>query len=158
MTDDLKPDGKTARTLVGRTLDHYRVTAAIGQGGMGVVYRAEDTRLGREVALKVLPEAVAGDEERRRRFIREARAAAVVDHANIATVYDVGEAEGCVYLAMELVDGTTLRERLAVGPLDPPEATHVARQSRSASPAPTSAASCIATSSPTTSWSRATAA
>jgi serine/threonine-protein kinase len=128
VTDDHhKPSGKTG-DLVGRTLDHYRVVARLGQGGMGVVYRAEDTRLGREVALKVLPEAVAGDDERRRRFIREARAAAVVDHANIATVYDVGEADGCVYLAMELVEGTTLRERLAVGPLDAPEATHVARQ------------------------------
>jgi serine/threonine-protein kinase len=114
--------------LVGRTLDHYRIVAQLGQGGMGVVYRAEDTRLGREVALKVLPEAVAGDDERRRRFVREGRAAAVVDHANIATVYDVGEAEGRVYLAMELVEGTTLRDRIAAGPLDPPEATHVARQ------------------------------
>ncbi len=126
--DDHKPGGTTSGDLVGRTLDHYRVVGRIGQGGMGVVYRAEDTRLGREVALKVLPEAVAGDDERRRRFIREARAAAVVDHANIATVYDVGEADGCVYLAMELVEGTTLRDRLAVGPLDTPEATHVARQ------------------------------
>jgi serine/threonine-protein kinase len=149
--DDQKPSGKTSATfeallravdvetrppraraapadLIGKTLGHYRVVARLGQGGMGVVYRAEDTRLGREVALKVLPEAVAGDDERRRRFIREARAAAIVDHANIATVYDVGEAEGCVYLAMELVVGTTLRDRLAAGPLEAPEATHVARQ------------------------------
>lgn len=118
----------TADDLVGRTLDHYRVVARLGQGGMGVVYRAEDTRLGREVALKVLPDAMAGDDERRRRFIREARAASMVDHANIATVYDVGEADGCVFLAMELVEGTTLRDRLAAGPLEAPEAKHVARQ------------------------------
>jgi serine/threonine-protein kinase len=113
--------------LCGTVLDHYRVVAKLGQGGMGVVYRARDERLGRDVALKVLPASLARDEERRRRLVREARSAAAVDHPNIATVFDVGEAHGRVYLAMELLSGTTLGARLAAGPLEKAEAIRVAR-------------------------------
>jgi serine/threonine-protein kinase len=93
----------------------FRVLARLGQGGMGVVYRAEDETLGRQVALKILPTAFAADAERKRRMLREARAAAAVTHANIATVYEVGEADGRVFLAMELVEGTTLRALLGEG-------------------------------------------
>ena len=81
------------RDLIGQTLGHFRVEAKLGEGGMGVVYRASDETLRREVALKVLPDSVARDDERRRRFLREARAAAAVTHPNIATVYEVGEAK-----------------------------------------------------------------
>jgi tRNA A-37 threonylcarbamoyl transferase component Bud32/tetratricopeptide (TPR) repeat protein len=96
--------------MIGTTLSHFRILAKIGEGGMGVVYRAEDERLRRPVALKVLPPDLVGNEERRLRFLREARAAAAVTHPNIATIYEVGEADGVVFIAMELVEGKTLRE------------------------------------------------
>src|SRR5580692_9295119 len=101
--------------LVGEKLAHFRIEAELGEGGMGVVYRATDEKLRREVALKVLPESFARDEERRRRFLREARAAAAITHANIATVYEVGEADGHIFIAIELVEGETLRARLEKG-------------------------------------------
>ena len=122
MTDEHEDD------LVGETLAHYRVDAKLGQGGMGVVYRAEDTRLGRPVALKVLPAHVADDPDRRARFVREARSAAAVNHPSIATVHDVGEDRGRVYIAMELVEGSTLRARIKRGVLDAGEAARIARQ------------------------------
>ncbi len=102
-------------TVIGRSLSQYRITAAIGAGGMGEVYRATDTRLGRDVAIKVLPAATAADPERRKRFEQEARAASALNHPNILTVYDIGEADGTTYIAMELVEGRTLRELLAAG-------------------------------------------
>jgi serine/threonine-protein kinase len=108
-------------------LAQFRIVARIGRGGMGIVYRAEDEKLRRTVALKVLPSAFTQDEERRRRFLREARSAAAITHPNIATVYDVGEADGRVFLAMELVEGETLRDRLARGAMPPAEALRVAR-------------------------------
>src|SRR5271163_3354148 len=98
--------------LVGRSLAHFRIDAELGEGGMGVVYRATDEKLRRQVALKVLPESFAKDEDRRRRFMREARSAAAVTHANIATVYEVGETDGQVFIAIELVEGETLRARI----------------------------------------------
>ncbi len=101
--------------MIGRSLGQYRVTASIGAGGMGEVYRASDSRLGREVAIKVLPAATAADPERRQRFEQEARAASALNHPNILTVYDIGEADGTTYIAMELVDGKTLREIVAAG-------------------------------------------
>ena len=113
---------------MGTTLGHYRVVAQLGRGGMGIVYGAEDSRLGRAVALKVLPASIAGDGERRRRFLREARAAAAINHPNIATIYEVGEADGRLFLVMERIEGTTLRERLAGPPLDQTEALRLARQ------------------------------
>ena len=101
--------------MIGRTLSQYRITAAIGAGGMGEVYRATDTRLGRDVAIKVLSAATASDPERRQRFEQEARAASALNHPNILTVYEVGDAEGTTYIATELVEGKTLRELLAAG-------------------------------------------
>jgi serine/threonine-protein kinase len=98
--------------LIGKSLSHFRIDAKLGEGGMGVVYRATDERLRRVVALKVLPDALASDPERRRRFLREARAAAAVTHPNIAAVYDIGEADGHVFIAMELLSGET-PERLS---------------------------------------------
>ncbi|HEV2423241.1 MAG TPA: protein kinase [Terriglobia bacterium] len=99
--------------LVGNTLSHYRITAAIGKGGMGEVYRATDTKLGREVALKFLPEAFALDAERMARFQREAQVLASLNHPNIAAIYGLEEANGQRSLVMELVDGPTLAERLS---------------------------------------------
>ncbi len=106
--------------MIGRSLGQYRVTASIGAGGMGEVYRATDTRLGREVAIKVLPVSTAGDPGRRQRFEQEARAASALNHPNILTVYDVGEADGTTYIAMEFVEGKTLREILASSEALPP--------------------------------------
>ena len=101
--------------MIGRTLSQYRITAAIGAGGMGEVYRATDTRLGRDVAIKVLPAATASDPDRRQRFEQEARAASALNHPNILTVYDIAETDGTIYIAMELVEGKTLRELMASG-------------------------------------------
>ena len=104
-------------SLVGRQLGAYRIGASIGAGGMGEVYRAEDTRLGRDVAVKVLPAAWAADAQRRLRFEREARAVAALNHPNICTIHDVGHDQGLDFLVMELVDGDSLATRLAKGPL-----------------------------------------
>jgi serine/threonine protein kinase/Tol biopolymer transport system component len=101
--------------VIGRSLAQYRVTGSIGSGGMGEVYRATDTRLGRDVAIKVLPAETANHPDRRQRFEQEARAASALNHPNILTVYEVGETDGTTYIAMELVDGKTLRELLASG-------------------------------------------
>src|SRR6185436_18338316 len=95
----------------------YEIAGRLGEGGMGVVYRARDTRLGRDVALKVLPQALAGDAGRRSRFEREAQALAALNHPHIAAVHDVLEAGGQHAIVMELVAGQTLAQRIAGGPL-----------------------------------------
>jgi eukaryotic-like serine/threonine-protein kinase len=97
-----------ANNLIGRTLSHYRIDAALGAGGMGEVYRATDTKLGREVALKVLPQEVARDPERLARFQREARAVAALNHPNVVTLYSVEECDGVHFLTMELIEGQQL--------------------------------------------------
>ncbi len=101
----------------GARLGSYEVLAPLGAGGMGEVYRARDARLGREVALKVLPTDAAGDAGRRSRFEQEARAASALAHPNIVAVYDVGESDGSVWIAMELIEGRTVRDVLASGPV-----------------------------------------
>ena len=111
---------------VGTRLGHYEVLASIGAGGMGEVYRAVDTRLGRDVALKVLPERVAGSPELRERFEREARAVASLSHPGILAIHDFGTEGSVTFAAMELLEGETLRERLAEGPLVPRLAIEVA--------------------------------
>ncbi|HTR03730.1 MAG TPA: protein kinase, partial [Thermoanaerobaculia bacterium] len=99
----------------GSRLGPYEIVAPLGAGGMGEVYRARDPKLGREIAVKVLPSSVAEDSGRRQRFEQEARSASALNHPNILTVYDIGEADGALYIAMELVEGKTLRELLASG-------------------------------------------
>jgi aminoglycoside phosphotransferase (APT) family kinase protein len=101
--------------LIGQTLSHYRITAALGAGGMGEVYRATDTNLGRDVAIKVLPAEVVEDAERLGRFKREAHLLASLNHPNIGAIYGLEEADGTPFLALELVEGEELKERIARG-------------------------------------------
>ena len=114
--------------MIGTTLSHYKVLEKIGQGGMGEVYRAEDTNLSREVAIKVLPEQFTQDPQRLARFEREAKLLASLNHPNIAAIYGFEKADGVRFLALELVPGETLQERVAKGPVPVEEALEVCRQ------------------------------
>ena len=109
-------------------LAQFRIDGKLGRGGMGIVYRAEDEKLRRTVALKVLPDDFADDEQKRKHFFREARVAGSINHPNVATVYEVGEADGRIYIAMELVPGVTLRKLIEERRLDEAEALHICRE------------------------------
>jgi tetratricopeptide (TPR) repeat protein len=130
--EDLLDEGtreqEVTADLAGRPVGPYRLLREIGSGGMGTVYEAEDTRLGRRVAVKILPPEYSRDRRAKERFLREARTASAVDHPNLCTVHDVGESEGRLYIVLALYEGETLRERIRRGPLPPADARDIAIQ------------------------------
>ncbi len=121
-----------AESLVGQQLAHYEITALLGEGGMGAVYLARDTKLGRKVALKLLPSYFTKDADRLRRFEQEACAASSLNHPNILTIYEIGETDGTHFIATEFIEGETLRERMTGAPMKIGEVLHVAEQVASA--------------------------
>ena len=98
--------------MIGKTVSHYKILEKIGQGGMGVIYMAEDTRLKRTVALKFLPPHLLGSDAEKARFIHEAQAAAALDHPNICTVYEIDETDGQTFIVMAYVDGVSLKKKI----------------------------------------------
>ncbi|MBA3569746.1 MAG: serine/threonine protein kinase [Pyrinomonadaceae bacterium] len=121
--------GSQGESLIGQTIGHYQVTREIGSGGMGEVYLAQDAKLGRPVALKLLPSYLSKDEDRLRRFEREARTASALNHPNVCVIYEVGETEDDRhYMAMEYVDGVTLRQHMMIAPMGLREVLDVAVQ------------------------------
>ena len=124
--------------MIGKTISHYRILEKLGAGGMGVVYKAEDAKLDRFVALKLLPLHLSQDEENKKRFIHEAKAASALNHPNIATIYEIDEADGQMFIAMEYIEGKSLQEIVgARHPLPPPDSIDYAIEISSKSIEPT---------------------
>ena len=121
-----------ADALIGQHLGHYRIESVLGLGGMGVVYLAQDEKLGRKVALKLLPQSLVTNEVRLERLKREARTASALNHPNIVTIHEIGEVDGVHYIATEYIEGPTLRARIEQGPIPPNEGLKVAEQIASA--------------------------
>jgi serine/threonine-protein kinase len=114
--------------MIGKTLGHYKITSLLGRGGMGEVYRAKDQKLGRDVAIKVLPEEFAKDADRVARFQREAKLLASLNHPNIAAIHGLEESGGTSFLVLELVEGETLSDQLKRGPIPVEESLKLALQ------------------------------
>ncbi len=114
--------------MVGKTISHYKILDKLGEGGMGVVYKAEDTKLHRTVALKFLTAEATGSQAHQARFLKEAEAAAALEHSNITTIYDIGEEGGQTFIAMAFVDGKTLAEKIGERPLPLDDALNTAAQ------------------------------
>src|SRR5258705_538077 len=120
------------KLLANQKIAHYEIIRLLGEGGMGEVYLAKDKKLGRQIALKFLPPDFTTDDERVRRFTQEARAASGLNHPNILTIFEIGEADGRHFIATEFVQGVTLRQQLGLGPLAANEAVEIAEQIASA--------------------------
>ena len=114
--------------MVGQTISHYKITEKLGEGGMGVVYKAQDTTLGRSVALKFLAPHLLKDEESRKRFEREAKAAASLHHPNVCPVYEIAEANARTFISMAFIEGQSLEKKIELGPLKISEALDIAQQ------------------------------
>ena len=115
--------------VAGQTISHYRITEKLGSGGMGEIYKAEDIKLKRTVALKFLPSSFSSDEESKKRLIHEAQAASSLDHPNICTIYEIGETDNeLLFISMALYDGETLKDKIAKGPIEIDEAIKITLQ------------------------------
>ena len=112
--------------MIGQTISHYKITEKLGEGGMGVVYKAEDTKLRRVVALKFLRSELIEDPEHRERFLREAQAAAALDHPNICTIHEIDDDAGRTFLAMAFIEGLTVKDKIAQRPLKLDQALDIA--------------------------------